>query len=118
MFDAAITLNIIDKIKLLIKTDDKKLMSEAINKESFAKLYAYYFYKKKREHLFQDTVKTHGEWIHYEGLDDQVKLRKDIIGKGTLWCIENREDIKQLLTNDTIDIYFSYDANNRPTNQD
>ncbi len=115
MFDAAITLNIIDKIKLLIKTDDKKLMSEAINKESFAKLYAYYF-TQKREHLFQDTVKTHGEWIHYEGLDDQVKLRKDIIGKGTLWCIENREDIKQLLTNDTIDIYFSYDANNRPTN--
>ena len=48
MFDATITLNIIDKIKLLIKTDDKELIDEALNNESFAKLYAYYFSKKRK----------------------------------------------------------------------
>lgn len=115
MFDSAITLNIIDKIKLLIKTDDKELINEAINSESFAKLYAYYF-SEKREKILRDAIKNSGEWVHYEGLKDRVKLRKDIIGKGTLWCIENREDVKQLLENDVIDIYFSYDENNRPTN--
>lgn len=114
MFDATITLNIIDKIKLLIKTDDKELIDEALNNESFAKLYAYYF-SKKREQILQGVIKNNGEWFHYEGLKNRVKLRKDIIGKGTLWCIENREDVRRILENDVIDIYFSNDENDEPT---
>ena len=46
---------------------------------------------------------------HYEGVSDRIRLRSDIIGKGTLWCIENRKDAKEILENGVIDIYYSYD---------
>ena len=92
MFDPVITLDVIDKVKILIKTNDQELIDDAITSESFARLYAY-----------------------YEGVSDRIRLRSDIIGKGTLWCIENRKDAKEILENGVIDIYYSYDEEKKPT---
>ena len=43
MFDPVITLDVIDKVKTLIKTNDQELIDDTITSESFARLYAYYF---------------------------------------------------------------------------
>lgn len=114
MFDPVITLDVIDKVKTLIKTNDQELIDEAITSESFARLYAYYF-SMKREEILKRSKTTNGEWIHYEGVSDRIRLRSDIIGKGTLWCIENRKDAKEILENGVIDIYYSYDEEKKPT---
>lgn len=114
MFDPMITLDIIDKIKTLIKTNDQELINNTITSESFAKLYAYYF-SMKREEIFKRNSDTRGEWVHYEGVSDRIRLRNDIIGKGTLWCVENRKDAKEILENGVIDIYYSYDEELKPT---
>ena len=114
MFDPVITLDVIDKIKTLIKTNDQELINDTITSESFAKLYAYYF-SMKREEILKRSKTTSGEWIHYEGVNDRIRLRSDIIGKGTLWCIENRKDAKEVLENGVIDVYYSYDEELKPT---
>lgn len=114
MFDPVITLDIIDKVKTLIKANDQELINEAITSESFSKLYAYYF-SMKREEILKRSKTTSGEWIHYEGVNNRIRLRSDIIGKGTLWCIENRKDAKEILENGVIDIYYSYDEELKPT---
>ena len=114
MFDSVITLDIIDKVKTLIKTNDQELINDTITSESFAKLYAYYF-SMKREEIIKRSKTTSGEWVHYEGVSDRIRLRSDIIGKGTLWCIENRKDAKEILENGVIDIYYSYDEELKPT---
>ena len=114
MFDPVITLDVIDKVKTLIRTNDQELIDDAITSESFARLYAYYF-SMKREEILKRSKTTNGEWIHYEGVSDRIRLRSDIIGKGTLWCIENRKDAKEILENGVIDIYYSYDEEKKPT---
>lgn len=114
MFDPVITLDIIDKIKALIKTNDQELIKDTVQSESFAKLYAYYF-SMKREEVLKRNKTTKGEWIRYQGEKDRIRLRSDIIGKGTLWCIENRKDAKEILENGIIDIYYSYDELSKPT---
>ena len=114
MFDPVITLDVIDKVKTLIKTNDQELIDDAITSESFARLYAYYF-SMQREEILKRSKTTNGEWIHYEGVSDRIRLRSDIIGKGTLWCIENRKDAKEILENGVIDIYYSYDEEKKPT---
>ena len=114
MFDPVITLDVIDKIKTLIKTNDQELINDTITSESFAKLYAYYF-SMKREEILKRSKNTSGEWIHYEDVNDRIRLRSDIIGKGTLWCIENRKDAKEVLENGVIDVYYSYDEELKPT---
>ena len=63
MFDPVITLDVIDKVKTLIKTNDQELIDDAITSESFARLYAYYF-SMKREEILKRSKTTNGEWIH------------------------------------------------------
>ena len=64
----------------------------------------------QREEILKRSKTTNGEWIHYEGVSDRIRLRSDIIGKGTLWCIENRKDAKEILENGVNVIIMSVGA--------
>lgn len=63
MFDPVITLDVIDKVKTLIKTNDQELIDEAITSESFADDFMLTTFMKKRE-IYKRSRLYKGEWFN------------------------------------------------------
>ena len=85
MFDPVITLDVIDKVKTLIKTNDQELIDDAITSESFARLYAYYFDCQEdevaitKEGIKDNTICYYGD-ISETNEELNISLPKYVVG--------------------------------------
>ncbi len=104
-----------------IQPEEREALQKALQKEDFAKLYAWAneLMQPIPEHLLPVTK---GEWIKYEQSSDPKTLDataqalvKTIRGRGTGWCTAGLNTAKTHLSGGDFYVYYSLDDKQEPT---
>lgn len=97
-----------------IQPEERRQFEEYLEKEDFAKLYAWAneLMNPIPEHLL--TIKE-GEWKKFDQGLDAKELTKTIRGKGTGWCTAGEQTAKTQLSAGDFYIFYSLDDNKEAT---
>jgi hypothetical protein len=97
-----------------IQTEERKSFEEYLNKEDFAKLYAWAneLMNPVPEHLLPVTD---GEWRKFNQGSEPTELTKTIRGKGTGWCTAGEQTAKTQLSAGDFYVFYSKDDNQQST---
>ncbi len=88
--------------------------------ENFSKLYAAEIAKLKPQSESR-LARTDGAWRTYTGIKDAAQLQADITAlpdHDTGWCLRGLATAQRYLTNNTLQVYYSFDEHADPTSGD
>ncbi len=81
---------------------------------SFRKLYEFCYknimYHRSFDLYERNVYKPNGKWMLYEGADDVDFLMQDLEGKGTNWCVLNKNMAANILKEGQFYVYYAKDV--------
>ena len=97
-----------------IQPDEREAFLKSLEKENFAKLYAWAndLMNPIPEHLLPVTQ---GEWKKFEQNSNHTPLVQSIRGKGTGWCTAGENTAKKQLASGAFHCFYSLDDEGQPT---